>query len=224
MKERRSETVEDYLKAVYKLTSEGGRASTGQVAERLDVSPASVTDMIQRLAAEDPPLLDYVKHRGAALTEEGERIALETLRHHRLLELFLHEVLGYSWDKVHEEAEILEHVISEYFEERLAEVLGDPGRGIHGEPIPSRSLEMPEHTKVYLHDMRPPQRGSVQSVWDDDPGVLRYLEKRGLIPGAGFQVTKFSPFDHLLHVQVDGGEEEIALGESLTAQILVEID
>jgi len=111
MDRRLSDTVEDYLKVIYDLSADNQRVGTGQIAEMLGVSPASVTDMFQRLAGEDPPLLDYVKHQGVALTEDGRKAALETIRHHRLLELFLHEVLGYSWDEVHDEAERLEHVI-----------------------------------------------------------------------------------------------------------------
>ncbi|MDZ7844224.1 MAG: metal-dependent transcriptional regulator [Anaerolineales bacterium] len=223
MVKKRTDTMEDYLKTVYKITSQKDRASTGEIADKLGVAPASVTEMVQRLASADPPLLVYRKHQGASLTPEGEQIALETLRHHRLLELFLHEILGYSWDQVHEEAEILEHVISEYFEERVAEVLGDPGQGIHGEPIPSRALEMSSHPEIYLHDLRPTQRGVIRSVRDDDPGFLRYLLKLRVTPGTKFQVREFSPYDHILYLIVEGQEEEIALGESATAQILVEI-
>jgi DtxR family Mn-dependent transcriptional regulator len=221
---RLSDTVEDYLKAVYKLTSVGDRAGTGQIAELLGLSPASVTDMLQRLAAEDPPLLDYVKHRGASLTDDGQRVALEVIRHHRLLELFLHEVLGYSWDQVHEEADRLEHVISEDFEERVAEVLGDPQRGLHGEPIPSRRLEMPEVETRYLSDLSPGQQGTIHSVSDDNAGFLRYLGKQGLIPGAVFLVLDYSPYDHTMHLQIDGREEKSVLGVSATSQILVQAE
>jgi DtxR family Mn-dependent transcriptional regulator len=220
---KRSDTVEDYLKAVYQLTAEGGRAGTGEIAALLEVAPASVTDMLQRLDQEEPPLVDYRKHQGAGLTDHGEKVALEILRHHRLLELFLHEVLGYSWDKVHEEAETLEHVISEYFEDRVAEVLGDPDRGIHGEPIPSKALEMPDRTKIYLHDMRPDQKGVIQEVHDDDPGFLRYLKEKGLVPGTPFRVMRFSPYDHIHYLAVAEREDEVAIGESASAQILVEI-
>lgn len=223
MVKNRTDTMEDYLKAVYKITSKKHRASTGEIAGKLGVAPASVTEMVQRLALADPPLLVYRKHQGASLTPKGEQIALETLRHHRLLELFLHDILGYSWDQVHEEAEILEHVISEYFEEQVAEVLGDPGQGIHGEPIPSRALEMSSHPEVYLHDLRPTQQGIVRAVRDDDPGFLRYLLELGLTPGTNFQITEFSPYDHILYLKVEGQEVEFALGESATAQILVEI-
>jgi len=219
-----SETVEDYLKAIYSLTMDGDRASTGKIASALEVSPASVTDMLQRLAAENPPLVDYRKHRGAALTEAGERVALETLRHHRLLELFLHELLGYSWDRVHEEADRLEHVISEYFEERVAQVLGDPERGLHGEPIPSQELHMPEHERFCLHDMRPDQRGVIRSVRDDDPGLLQYLEQNGLVPGAEIKVLDYTPYDNNLRLEVIDSGREIVLGATITAQIFVELD
>ena len=223
MSRRYSDTVEDYLKVIYKLSVENERVGTGQIADALAVSPASVTDMFQRLANEEPPMLDYIKHQGVALTDEGQKVALEILRHHRLLELFLHEILGYSWDQVHTEADRLEHVISEYFEERVAAVLGDPQRGLHGEPIPNQNLEMPDHPSSYLHDMRPEQQGVVHSVSDDDPGFLRYLEKQGLVPGTEFRVIDFSPYDNNLRIHVVGQEEEIVLGASVTAQVQVEI-
>lgn len=217
-----SETVEDYLKAIFSLTMENERAGTGEIAAALSISPASVTDMLQRLAAEDPPLVDYRKHKGASLTEAGQKVALETLRHHRLLELFLHELLGYSWDKVHEEADRLEHVISEYFEERVSQVLGDPERGLHGEPIPSVELHMPEQKGYCLHDMRPDQRGVIQSVRDDDPGLLQYLEKNGLVPGAEIEILDYSPYDNNLRVKVVDNGQEIVLGATITAQIFVD--
>ncbi len=223
MRKRLSDTVEDYLKMIYKLSADTERVGTGQIAEALEVSPASVTDMFQRLANENPPLLDYIKHQGVKLTNEGRKIALEILRHHRLLELFLHEVLGYSWDQVHAEADRLEHVISENFEERVAVVLGDPQRGLHGEPIPNRNLEMPDHPTSYLHDMRPEQRGVIHSVSDDDPGFLRFLKAQGLVPGAEFSVVDFSPYDNNLRLQVNGQDQEIVLGASVTAQVQVEI-
>ena len=223
MRKRLSDTVEDYLKMIYKLSTDTERVGTGQIAEALEVSPASVTDMFQRLANENPPLLDYIKHQGVKLTNEGRKIALEILRHHRLLELFLHEVLGYSWDQVHAEADRLEHVISENFEERVAVVLGDPQRGLHGEPIPNRNLEMPDHPTSYLHDMRPEQRGVIHSVSDDDPGFLRFLKAQGLVPGAEFSVVDFSPYDNNLRLQVNGQDQEIVLGASVTAQVKVEI-
>lgn len=218
-----TDTVEDYLKIIYHLSQGESRVSTGQIAEELDVSPASVTEMVQRLAVERPPLLDYQKHQGVALTEEGKRAALETIRHHRLLELFLHEILGFSWDQVHEEADRLEHVISEEFEERIAAVLGDPRRGPHGEPIPSRSLEMPDQDSCNLQDLRPYQQGRIQEVNDDDPGFLRYLASQGLVPGVEFKVVDFSPYDNNLRLQLEDKEEDLVLGVSVTSQIQVKV-
>ncbi len=218
-----TDAVEDYLKTIYKLSCSRGRVGTGLIAETLGVTPASVTDMVQRLSGEDPPLLDYAKHQGVALTEGGRKAALETIRRHRLLELFLHQVLGYSWDQVHVEADRLEHVISEEFEERVAEVLGNPRRGLHGEPIPSPGLEMPDREDRYLLEMRPNQRGIVQEVNDDDPGLLRFLESQGIVPGAGFVVLDYSAYDDNLRLRLDGSEAEIVLGASITGQILVEI-
>ncbi|MFO8035467.1 MAG: metal-dependent transcriptional regulator [Anaerolineales bacterium] len=219
-----SERVEDYLKVIYRLTVDEERASTGEIAQTLAVSPASVTDMVQRLAAEDPPLVEYRKHKGVALTEEGEKVALETLRHHRLLELFLHELLGYSWDQVHEEADRLEHVISEYFEERIVAVLGDPERGLHGEPIPSEELHMPAQNEFCLHDLRPGQTGLIRSVRDDDPGLLQYLESNGLVPGAKLEILDYTPYDNNLRLKVVGSGQEIVLGAAVTAQIFVELE
>jgi DtxR family transcriptional regulator, Mn-dependent transcriptional regulator len=222
MSKHLSDTVEDYLKTIYKLSGDQSRVGTGQIAEILDVSPASVTVMVQRLAAEVPPLLNYAKHKGVELTEQGRLAALEIIRHHRLLELFLHEVLGYSWDQVHAEADRLEHVISEEFEERVAEVLGDPARGLHGEPIPSRSLVMPDSHTSYLLDMRPNQHGRIREVNDDDPGLLRFLESRGIVPGVMFQVLDYSTYDDNLRLKLEGNPEEIVLGASVTSQVLVE--
>ncbi len=216
-----SDTVEDYLKIIYHLSRGEGRVSTGQIAEELTVSPASVTDMVQRLAAENPPLLDYQRHQGVALTEPGMKAALEIIRHHRLLELFLHEVLGFSWDQVHEEAERLEHVISEEFEERVAAVLGDPQRGLHGEPIPSRSLEMPDQDCCTLQDLRPNQKGRIQEVNDDDPGFLRYLDSQGLLPGVELEVMEYSPYDDNLRIQIAEKDKELVLGVNITSQIHV---
>lgn len=223
MERRLSNSVEDYLKVIYHLSGDGDRVSTGRIAEELGISPASATDMVQRLAEEDPPLVDYLKHQGVKLTEVGQNAALEIIRHHRLLELFLHEVLGFSWDRVHAEADRLEHVISEEFEERVAAVLGDPQRGLHGEPIPSRSLVMPDHDTCLLLDLRPGQHGVIHSVDDDDPGFLRFAEAKGLIPGAGFEVLEFSAYDNNLRMRIDDVEEEVVIGASVTGQIQVEV-
>jgi DtxR family Mn-dependent transcriptional regulator len=217
-----SDSVEDYLKVIYHLSEGERRVATGRIADELGVSPASATDMVQRLSSEDPPLLEYQKHQGVALTEPGRLAALETIRHHRLLELFLHEVLGFSWDQVHAEADRLEHVISEEFEERIAAVLGNPQRGLHGEPIPSRNLVMPDHDTCTMYGLQPGQQGVIHSVNDDDPGFLRFLEEKGLVPGVEFKVLEHSIYDDNLHLILDE-VERIVLGANVTAQIQVEI-
>ncbi|MGB6422377.1 MAG: metal-dependent transcriptional regulator, partial [Anaerolineales bacterium] len=134
MDEKITHTVEDYLKTIYDITSTLDRASTNQLAESLGVAPASVTGMLKKLAEIEPTIVDYQRHRGVALTPEGEKMALEVIRHHRLIEMFLQQILGYKWDEVHGEADRLEHVISEEFEERISKALGDPSHDPHGDP------------------------------------------------------------------------------------------
>ncbi len=223
MRENLTRVIEDYLKTIYELTRSNQRATTNQIAERMGVTPASVTNMIQKLAETDPPLLDYRKHRGVQLTSEGERMALEIIRHHRLLEMFLHETLGYSWDEVHEEADRLEHVISEEMEERIAISLGNPQHDPHGDPIPSRDLQMPQTSDLTLSQLRPPQKAQVNRVSDSDPDLLRYLSERGIEPAAQLEVLDFSPFDNNLQVHVEGEEEPVVLGAVITSQVFVEV-
>jgi len=223
MRENLTRVIEDYLKTIYELTRSNQRATTNQIAERMGVTPASVTNMIQKLAETDPPLLDYRKHRGVQLTSEGERMALEIIRHHRLLEMFLHETLGYSWDEVHEEADRLEHVISEEMEERIAISLGNPQHDPHGDPIPSRDLQMPQSSDLTLSQLRPPQKAQVNRVSDTDPDLLRYLSERGIEPAAQLEVLDFSPFDNNLQVHVEGEEEPVVLGAVITSQVFVEV-
>jgi len=223
MRENLTRVIEDYLKTIYELTRSNERATTNQIADRMGVTPASVTNMIQKLAATDPPLLDYRKHRGVQLTLEGERVALEIIRHHRLLEMFLHQTLGYSWDEVHEEAERLEHVISEEMEERIAVSLGDPQHDPHGDPIPSRDLQMPESTDVTLSQLRPFQKAQVMRVSDSDPDLLRYLSEMGVEPAARLEILGYSNFDNNLQVQVTGEDAPVVLGARVTSQIFVQI-
>jgi DtxR family Mn-dependent transcriptional regulator len=215
--------VEDYLKTIYSLTAASGRASTNQIAERMGVKPASVTSMIQKLAATQPPLLEYRKHRGVVLTEEGEKVALEIIRHHRLLEMFLHQTLGYRWDEVHEEADRLEHVISEELEERIATTLGDPRHDPHGDPIPTRDLRLPQSTTTSLDELRPGQEAVIQRVRDEDGDLLRYLSDLGLVPEARLIVLSYSPFDGNLNLQVKGQPKPVILGPNVTSQVYVEI-
>lgn len=215
--------IEDYLKTIYDLTSANGRATTNQISERMGVTPASVTNMIQKLSSTEPPLLDYRKHRGVKLTPEGEKVALEVIRHHRLLEVFLHQTLDYSWDEVHEEADRLEHVISEEMEERIAASLGDPKLDPHGDPIPTRDLHLPKSSAVTLSQLRPPQIARVKRVRDSDPELLRYLSQMGIEPEAVVNVLDYSPFDNNLSVQVEEDSKQVVLGPRVTNQVFVEI-
>lgn len=223
-REHLTQAVEDYLKVIYELIVIHGRATTTDIADELDVKPASVTGMIQKLAAAAPPLVEYEKHRGVALTPDGERVALEIIRHHRLLEQFLHETLGFPWDEVHEEAHRLEHVISEAFEERIAQVLGNPSFDPHGAPIPTRDLKMPSCTNLGLDQLRNGQRGIIKQVPDDNPELLRYLGDSGVFPETSFTVIEYSPFDNNLKIQMDGRDEPVVLGPGITCQIYVELE
>lgn len=218
-----SPASQDYLKAIYDLSEQYGRATTSQIAEQLEIKPASVTGMLQKMAKEEPSLVEYKKHQGVTLTCAGEKAALEIMRHHRLLESFLHEVLGYSWDEVHEEAERLEHVISEDMERRMADVLGNPSRDPHGQPIPNQRLEMQPITDTPMGELRPGQNALVQRVHDDDPELLRYLADLGLQPGARLIVLAYVSFDQTLHVKIEGREETAVLGPSITGKIFVEM-
>ena len=222
MRELLTQSIEDYLKAIYEITRGDYKASTTQLADYLNVTPASITGMIQKLAATDPPLVDYLKHRGVSLTVEGEKIALETIRHHRLLEMFLHQMLGYPWDEVHEEADKLEHVISEQFEERLAVALGNPMHDPHGDPIPGFDLSLPDDTEMRLSELRPSQQATIRRVRDENPALLRYLSSLGVIPGAIVAATNYSEFDGNLSLNMGDNINPVVLGPRITRQIYVE--
>ena len=213
-------SIQDYLKNIYELTEDGENASTNALAAKLKVSAPSVTGMIQKLASSHPPLVEYQKHQGVTLTREGKKAALEVIRHHRLLEAWLVQTLGYSWDEVHEEAERLEHVISEDFERRIAAAMGHPLRDPHGELIPTADLKMPLEDSTPLSALRPDQKGTVQCVKAADTNLLRHLESLGLVPGAEIEIKEYSPFDHNLTVKV--GRKTTVLGLNVTSKILIE--
>ncbi|MGD8403229.1 MAG: metal-dependent transcriptional regulator [Anaerolineales bacterium] len=217
-----TQSTQDYLKHIFELTEDGIPASTNDLAERLGVKPASVTGMIQKLATTEPPLVEYQKHQGVTLTLKGEQAALEVLRHHRLLESWLVQSLGYSWDEVHEEACRLEHVISEDFEARMAAALGHPTHDPHGAPIPSAELVLPNDEALPLSSLRPMQQAVVLRVNDEDSALLRHLEELGLVPGAHFEVSSYSSFDNNLTLTVDGHQPAV-LGLAITSKIFVEI-
>ncbi len=187
----------------------------------MGVTPASATGMIQRLAVCDPPLVDYQKHHGVSLTVEGEQIALEVIRHHRLLEAFLNEKLGYAWDEVHSEADRLEHVISEDLEERISLALGDPSYDPHGDPIPTREFQMPGRSNFRMSELHPGDRATIQRIIDSDPPLLRYLSSIGLTLNRSVTVLSASPVDGNLQLQVRGQTSTIVLGERVTKRILV---
>lgn len=222
MREKLTHAVEDYLKTIYLIQSVHGRATTKQIADRLEVTPASVTGMLKKLAETQPPLVIYRKHQGVILSQEGEQVALEIVRHHRLLELFLHQILGYEWEDVHEEADRLEHVISEEFEERIAEALGHPSHDPHGDPIPTRELDMPASPGTRLSEARQGSLAIVHRVRDRDPELLRYLSEIGVVPQARLEVVDYSPFDDNLRLKITGQPETVVLGPQVTSQIFVE--
>ncbi len=216
-----TEAVDDYLKAIFDIAGEGGRASTASLARRLSVAPASVTGMLRKLAEQEPAWVFYEKHRGARLTDTGRQRALEVIRHHRLLELFLHDSLGYSWDEVHDEAEKLEHAISETFEDRIAEQLGHPEVDPHGHPIPRKDGTIPERPEINLLDLPAGGAAAVSRVSDDDPAMLRYLSGLGIKPGIRLRLKERGPFDGPLTLAVEGASKPCALGPRVAAQIHV---
>jgi len=223
MSEPLTDSIQDYLKCIYELTENGQPASTTALATRLGIEPASVTGMMQKLASAAHPLVDYRKHHGVRLTAAGRRAALEVIRHHRLLEAWLVKTLGYSWDEVHDEAEKLEHVISEEFENRIAAALGYPARDPHGELIPSSELVMPHDGSVSLASLQKRQEATVRRVHAQDAGLLRHLEELGLIPGARITVLELSTYDQIIRLQVHGRKEPLILGPAITSQVFVEI-
>ena len=221
MKETLTHASEDYLKAIYALSADGVSASTNALAARLEIAPASVTGMLKRLANSSPPLVDYRKHHGATLTPEGERAALKIIRRHRLIETYLHEMLGYPWDEVHVEAEQMEHAISETLEARIDAALGYPTHDPHGDPIPTVGLLMPQEASTPLSTLRPPQSATIQRVNADDVALLRYLEEKGLVPGSRLEARAYSPFDGNLTLLLN--DEEIIVGTAITRHIFIEV-
>ena len=210
--------IEDYVKAIYLLRQEQGKVTNARLVDHLGVRAASVTDMVQKLAQFE--LVTYTPYQGVALTAAGERLALEVLRHHRLLELFLVEVLGYSWDEVHAEAEVLEHVLSETLEARIAARLGHPTTDPHGDPIPFPDGTLPPSTSQSLVDLPIGSQGQVARVTDQHPDHLCYLAELGLVPGATIIVHAHAPFEGPLTVGI--GEERHPLDRRLARAILVQ--
>jgi DtxR family Mn-dependent transcriptional regulator len=211
-----SQAVEDYLKTIYKLQQDG-TASTTDIARALDVSSASVTNMVKRLA--QMGLAEYQSYRGVTLSPAGSKIALEIIRHHRLLELYLKEVMGYGWEKLHDEAEHLEHHISEEFEDKIEEMLGFPTHDPHGDPIPTRDGRVEAVRDAPLTQIAPGQTVVVRRVSDDDPELLHYLEELGLMPKVEVEVLEKAPFNGPLGVRI--GEETKTVGFAVASCVFV---
>jgi DtxR family transcriptional regulator, Mn-dependent transcriptional regulator len=214
-----SAAVQDYAKAIFTLQGElGGTVSTTALAERLGVTPASASGMVKKLG--ELGLVEHRPYKGVALTPKGRRVALEVLRHHRLLEAYLASSLGVPWDRVHDEAEVLEHVLSEELEALIAAKLGHPTHDPHGDPIPSADLELAEESYSCLASLDAGDRGVLVRVSDSEPEMLRYLAERGIAPGDRFEVIERQPFDGPLfvrfgdHVHVLGG----ALARAMSVQ------
>lgn len=239
-----SEAVEDYLKTIYLLREEAqargesARVTTNALAERLGVEPGSVTGMLKKLSGgkdDVPPLLRHEPYHGVELTEIGEKLALEIVRHHRLLELYLTRVLGFRWDEVHEQADEMEHVISEEFEEKIDSMLGSPAADPHGDPIPTREGALPEQPELLsLADLTPGETGVIRRVRDQTPDLLRHLDSLHLCPNAEVTVLERAPFGGPVRLRVRelagvgtngpgaaGGGYEQSIGPQLAACILV---
>jgi DtxR family Mn-dependent transcriptional regulator len=213
-----SASVQNYLKAIYTLQENQASVTTSALAQYLDISAASATNMVKKLAR--LKLANHSPYHGVQLSARGEKMALEVIRHHRLIELFLTETLAIPWDCVHEEAEKIEHVISEELEDRIANFLGDPRRDPHGDPIPTKSGQVERPAFVSLLDIPVGQAATVERVSDHDPAHLRHFTKLGLALDAPVRVVKREPFDGPLRVRVASGAEHI-VDETLAREIWV---
>jgi DtxR family Mn-dependent transcriptional regulator len=214
-----SAAVEDYAKAIFSLQAElGGAVSTTGIAERLGVTPASASGMVKKLC--DLGLVEHKPYKGVMLTHKGRRVALEVLRHHRLLEAYLASSLGVPWDRVHDEAEVLEHVLSEELEALIAAKLGHPTHDPHGDPIPSADLELVEESHTALSSLEAGDSGVLVRVSDAEPEMLRYLAERGIAPGDRFEVIERQPFEGPLFVRF--GDHVHVLGGALARAMSVE--
>jgi DtxR family Mn-dependent transcriptional regulator len=211
--ERRStftRSQQDYLKALYQLHGDQRPVPTRELAQRLGISSPSVSEMVTRLSSQG--LVEHDRYRGQQLTREGRKVAVELVRHHRLLEMFLVQVLGYSWDEVHDEAERLEHVISERMEQRIFELLGRPELDPHGHAIPTLAGKVRPLSDRPLSECQVGEKVVVQGVSDEDPSRLRELERRGLVPGTRIEVVAGSKFEGPITVRINGRRSSVPLG------------
>ncbi|HWZ29377.1 MAG TPA: metal-dependent transcriptional regulator [Gemmatimonadales bacterium] len=212
-----SRSVEDYLKAIYHLSSQGGFATTSDIASMLMVAPPSVSGMIRRLS--DTGLIEHVPYRGVQLTNQGRLAALRMIRRHRVLELYLTERLDYDWDGVHEEAERMEHAVSDELIDRMARALGNPRYDPHGAPIPTPAGEIEEAVLIPLADIDPGLTYELRQVDTEDPARLRYLAEQGLVPGKAVTVTGRQPFNGPVTLTLQPGGERV-IGRELALLLL----
>lgn len=224
MSQTLSHNIQDYLKRIYELTRTGSKATTSQLAEVLEISAASVTNMLQKLSISDPPYVTYTKHQGVELTQAGRLIALKILRRHRLLEHYLVEKLGYAWDEVHAEAEILEHAMSPLLEERMDAALGFPEFDPHGDPIPDSNLEIHDIDQTSLSNLEVGKQGRIIRVPHEEPEVLRYLGRCGLRPGARIKLLARTPYDQTMRIEMLDTGEETVIGPQLGGQITLAVE
>lgn len=213
-----TEPVEDYLKAIYSIEQQGEAAGTNEIAGKLSIAAASVSGMIRRLA--DQGLVSYERYRGVRLTDAGRHAALKTIRRHRVIEAYLAKALGYAWDRVHEEAERLEHAASDELVDRMAAAIGEPMTDPHGDPIPTREGVIDETRHERLSDLAAGQRSRVKRVSDDDGELLRYLAKVGIRPGVQVTLTERAPFDGPLTLRI--GRSIVQVGPALASRVMVE--
>lgn len=210
-------SVQNYLKAIYHMEAQGIRATTKAIAEALHVSQPSVTSMLQTLAADE--LVTYQPYRGAALREQGTFLALQVIRKHRLIEMFLVETLGYTWDEVHNEAEALEHAVSDVLAERIDAFLNNPRFDPHGDPIPTAEGEVHHRELIPLHEAPPALTVRLARVLDQQPDVLRHLARHRLVPNTLITVVDVLPFDGQMTLEVDG--EQVQVSRTLASRMLV---
>ncbi|MCS6807956.1 MAG: metal-dependent transcriptional regulator [Bacteroidota bacterium] len=215
-----TQAVQDYLKAIYKLSEHGNAVTTNDLARELKVAAPSVTNMLKRLS--EMNLASYTSYKGVTLSEAGYKAALEIIRHHRLLELYLQEALGYSWDKVHDEAETLEHHISEEFEDRIAAMLGDPSYDPHGDPIPRKNGTVPPTSTIPLISLEPGMSALILRVSDADPELLRYCASIGIVPHAMVYIVAKVPLSQTLTLRIGNNLEHHTIGNVVAERVFIE--
>jgi DtxR family transcriptional regulator, Mn-dependent transcriptional regulator len=213
-----SPSVEDYIKAIYKAHAENGSVATHELADRLHVSAPAVSKMMRKLSA--LKLITHAPYQGVKLTRAGEKLALEIIRHHRLIELYLVQAMGFSWDSVHEEAERLEHHISEEFEDKIDELLGHPTACPHGDPIPTRAGTIARTSNLPLTEQPSPARLIVRRVSDEEPELLRHFQALGVTPGTAIELVTREPFDGPLVLEVGG--KRVRLTQRAAKEVFVD--